>query len=119
MRKLRVYQAIEPVNINWENLDVSKYEQIMRSIAFIFIMVIIVFITFLFVLYVSSLSKKGTNSMYCQEAYFWIGFDAKNITTEYLTEFERLTFGEYEEWGYEFFAVSEMEYVEGVKHCAC
>jgi len=76
------------VNINWENLDVSKLELFIRSVVFIFIMVIIVLITFVILVYASAFSKKGTNSMYCQEAFYWIGFDAENLTTESLSYYE-------------------------------
>ncbi len=63
--------AEEPVNIKWENLDVSCMESWLRRCLLIIIMGLILAVSFVLLFYTSALSKEG--NLTCPE----IEFDSK------------------------------------------
>ncbi len=52
--------AEEPVNINWENFDVSTTERVLRRLAMYLIVLLVMFISFLLLLYINAVSKSGS-----------------------------------------------------------
>jgi hypothetical protein len=56
---MKVEDGDEPVNINWENLDVSTTESTLRTCGLIFIMSLVLIGAFILLFYTSALSKEG------------------------------------------------------------
>jgi len=57
---LKAEDAVEPENINWENLEISDLEYKLRKILMTIIIYFIIFLSFTLVMYTSAFSKKGT-----------------------------------------------------------
>ena len=73
---LKVADAEEPVNIKYENLDVSPLESFLRKSFLIIIMALILAVSFVLLFYTSALSKEG--NLTCPK----IKFDSKKDVTK-------------------------------------
>ena len=49
----------EPINIQWENMDITPMESFLRKLYLIAIMVLVLVISFILLFYTSALSKQG------------------------------------------------------------
>ena len=74
---LKVEDGEEPVNIRWENLDITYWESFMRNLYINFIMLLVLIGSFILLFYTSALSKEG--NLTCPEIKF---SGKKDVTKE-------------------------------------
>ena len=81
----------EPVNIRWENLDITYWESFGRNLYINFIMLLVLIGSFILLFYTSALSKEGNLS--CPQ----ITFDSKDdVTSDDIAKIDQENTQEYE-----------------------
>ena len=59
-RILVIDDGPEPININWENLDISNLERFIRRLGMYIVVLLVMGISTILLIYTNALSKQGT-----------------------------------------------------------